>query len=107
MEQSQPDTKSLPQGYRQGLVTAITVFVGFSLAFMRFWSLETGGAWTWKGFFAAAIIGGGVVVQLYALWRSLELTDDEPARYTSTVRWFFVGVATVIVGVMAAIIVAA
>jgi hypothetical protein len=28
------------QGYRQGLVTAITVFLGFSLSFMRFWSFE-------------------------------------------------------------------
>jgi len=27
---------TLPQGYRQGLVTAITVFLGFSLTFMRF-----------------------------------------------------------------------
>jgi hypothetical protein len=32
--------RSVPQAYRQGLVTAITVFLGFSLSFMRFWSFE-------------------------------------------------------------------
>jgi len=46
-------------------------------------------------------------VQLFALWRSLELRDDEPDRYTSTVRVFFGGVAIVVLGVIAAIIVAA
>ena len=106
-EESLTISKSLPQGYRQGLVTAITVFLGFSLAFMRFWSLESPSDWTMRDAPAAATLGTGILVQLYALWRSLELRDDERSRYTATVRWFFGGVAIVILGVFGAIIVAA
>jgi hypothetical protein len=100
-------TSSLPQGYRQGLVTAITLFLGFSLAFTRFWAIENPGDWSWHGALAALIIGAGAVVQLYALWRSLELRDDEPTRYTHSVRWFFAGVLIVVLGVVDAIFVAA
>ena len=46
---SKPSTSPFPQGYRQGLVTAITVFLGFSLSFLRFWGIESPGHWTWKG----------------------------------------------------------
>ncbi len=28
--------KPLPNGYHQGIVTAVTIFIGFSLAFLRF-----------------------------------------------------------------------
>ena len=34
----------VPSGYRQGVVTAITVFLGFSLAFLRFWGIENPGS---------------------------------------------------------------
>src|SRR5688500_18066386 len=98
---------SLPQGYRQGIVTAITLFLGFSLTFTRFWAIENPGDWSWQGVLATLIIGAGATVQLYALWRSLELQDDEPTRYTGTVRWFFIGVAIVVLGVVGAIFVAA
>jgi hypothetical protein len=29
--------RGILQGYRQGIITAITVLLGFSLAFLRFW----------------------------------------------------------------------
>ena len=45
-------------------------------------------------------------MQLVALYRSLELEDDEPARYAVTVRWFFAGIVVVVVGVIIATIVA-
>jgi len=92
----------LPQGYRQGLVTAITVFLGFSLSFIRFWNLEHPGHWTWTGAIAAFVVAAGIVVQLIALYRSLDLLDDEPTRYATTVRYFFVGIVVVVVGVVVA-----
>jgi len=49
---------------------------------------------------AACIIAAGVVVQLVALYRSLELEDEDSIRYTATVRYFFVGVVVVVVGVV-------
>src|ERR1043166_2033258 len=90
-------TPALPQGYRQGLVTAITVFLGFSLSFIRFWNFEHPGEWTWIGAIPAGIVAAGIVVQLIAPFRSLGLQDDEPTHYTSTVRYFFVGIVVVVV----------
>lgn len=97
---------ALPQGYRQGLVTAITVFLGFSLSFMRFWSLENPGEWNWKGILSTCILAAGIAVQLVALFRALDLRDDEAARYRVTVRYFFGGIVTIVVGVVLAIVVA-
>ena len=96
----------LPQGYRQGLVTAITVFLGFSLSFLRFWSFEAPGQWTRIGVVPAGIVAAGIVVQLVALWRSLALFDDEPTHYAVTVRCFFGGIVVVVVGVFVATLVA-
>jgi hypothetical protein len=96
----------LPQGYRQGLVTAITVFLGFSLSFIRFWNFESAGEWTWTGVVPAGIVAAGIGVQLVALFRSLSLEDDEPVHYARTVRCFFGGVVVVVVGVVVAAFVA-
>ena len=98
---------SVPQAYRQGLVTAITVFLGFSLSFMRFWSFENPGDWSWQGILSACILAAGIGVQLFALFRSLDLRDDEESRYKATVRYFFWGIMIVVVGVIVAIVVAA
>jgi ABC-type Fe3+-siderophore transport system permease subunit len=105
-EPPKPATSPLPQGYRQGLVTAITVLLGFSLSFMRFWGIESPGHWTWKGVLCACLFGVGILVELWALFRSLDLRDDEAVRYSGTVRWFFTGAIIVIVGVTASILVA-
>jgi len=96
---------ALPQGYRQGLVTAITVFLGFSLSFVRFWNFEHPGEWTRTGALPAIVIAAGIAVQLVALYRSLDLLDDEPTRYVATVRCFFVGIVVVVAGVVFASIV--
>jgi hypothetical protein len=36
---TEPDkpVDQLPSGYRQGLVTAISIFLSFSLLFLRYW----------------------------------------------------------------------
>jgi hypothetical protein len=94
------------QGYRQGLVTAITVFLGFSLSFMRFWSFENPGDWSWQGILSTGILAAGIGVQLLALFRSLDLRDDEEVRYKASVRYFFWGIMIVVVGVAVAIVVA-
>jgi|RhiMetdeSRZDD1v2_1073273.scaffolds.fasta_scaffold636796_3 hypothetical protein len=96
----------VPQGYRTGLVTAITVFLGFSLYFARFWNLEHSGEWTWIGIVPAGIVGIGIVVQLIALFRSLDLRDQAVPRYKATVRCFFAGIIIVLMGVIIATIVA-
>ena len=97
---------AVPQGYRTGLVTAITVFLGFSLYFARFWNLEHSGDWTWIGIASPATVGGGIVVQLLALFRSLDLRDQMESHYKGTVRCFFAGIVIVLMGVLVATIVA-
>ena len=46
-------------------------------------------------------------MQLLAIYRSLQVLDDEPARYAATVRWFFAGIVVVVAGLVFATIAAA
>jgi len=78
----------LPIGYRQGIITAITVLLGFSLVFLRFWSFELPGRWTISAVIAAGIAVLAIVFQLVALWRSLQIEDDDVHEYKKTLRWF-------------------
>jgi hypothetical protein len=67
----------LPVGYRQGIITAITVVMGFSLLFVRFWDFELPGAWSVSSAMAAILMTLAIVLQLVALWRSLQVKDDD------------------------------
>ena len=82
---------ALPPGYREGLLTAITVFVAFTLAFLKYWSLETPGRWTWLGILSVAPLALGLALQLVALFRL-------------TVGYFRWGVVAVLVGVVISIL---
>jgi hypothetical protein len=78
----------LPLGYRQGIITAITVLLGFSLVFLRYWGFELPGKWNVSAVIAAGIAALAVVFQMVALWRSLQLEDDNVTEYKKTLRWF-------------------
>ena len=45
----------LPAGYRQGVISAITVLLGFSLLFLRYWGFEAEGEWTIGSLVAGAV----------------------------------------------------
>jgi hypothetical protein len=94
--------KGLPQGYRQGVVTAITVMLGFSLYFLRFWNFEAPGTWTTAAVIAAALMVLSVILQVVALWRSLQLEDDFPPVYRLTLKWFLAGIVSAGLGVLVA-----
>lgn len=93
--------KPLPTGYRQGVVTAISVILGFSLYFLRFWSLEAPGDWTWISLFAELPIILSVACLAVALWRSLQVADDNEPVYRKTLKWFLSGVVLSVLGVLA------
>ena len=78
----------LPIGYRQGIITAITVLLGFTLVFLRFWGFELPGQWNLSAAIAAGLAAVAVVLQLVALWRSLQIEDDDVLEYKKTLRWF-------------------
>src|SRR5262245_42567889 len=91
---------SVPQGYRQGLITAITVLLGFSLAFQRYWGFEASGQWTTRSFVATLALAVAVLLQIVALVRSLRLEDDDPAEYRKTVRWFTSSAIVLLIGLL-------
>jgi hypothetical protein len=95
--------KPLPAGYREGVITAITVFIGFSLAFLRFWAFEAPGHWTVSSFFAVIIMLLPICAQIYALYRALLVEDDDERTYRITIKWFVWS----IVGMMIAVCLAA
>jgi O-antigen ligase len=97
--------ESLPQGYRQGLITAITVLLGFSLALFRFWGFEAAGEWTPRSLVAAGAMALAVLLQIVALARSLRLEDDEPNEYRKTVRWFTASAGVLLIGMLFATVV--
>jgi len=99
-QQSRP----LPVGYRQGLITAITVLLGFSLTFLRFWGFEAPGQWTFLAVISTGISVVAVVLQLVALFRSLRPEDDAESEYRKTVVWFIASAAVLLVGLLLALV---
>lgn len=85
---AEPAPKPLPAGYRQGVITAITVFIGFSLSFFRFWAFEAPGDWTPRTLGALIIMLVPICAQIYALYRALLIEDDDVCTYKVTIRWF-------------------
>lgn len=82
-----PPPQTVPIGYRQGIITAISVVLGFSLQFWRYYGLEAPGAWTWWSVLVAGPLVAAVAMQIMALFRSLRVEDDIVAEYRKTVRW--------------------
>ena len=97
--------KPLPTGYRQGVITAITVFIGFSLAFLRFWAFEAPGEWTTYSIAAVVILLLPICGQIYALYRALLVEDDDESTYKVTIQWFVWSVVGMLVAVCLAALV--
>jgi hypothetical protein len=96
--------KPLPQGYRQGIITAITVLLGFTLGFFRFWGFESPGHWTLRSFIPATTLVVAVVLQIIALFRALDVADDDEHKYRKTVKWFIASAVTLLVGMILALV---
>lgn len=103
--ESRPSHATVPGAFRQGVITAITVFLGFSLVFLRFWSFEAAGDWTASSVFVASLMTLATILQIVALWRSLQLEDDDVREYRKTLRWFLSSIVILLISlVLAAII---
>ena len=98
------ERRRLPDGYRQGLITAITVLLGFSLAFLRFWGLESAGDWTLWALLSTGIAVLAVLLQLVALFRALQPEDDEEPEYRRTVKWFIASAVILLIGFLFALV---
>ena len=97
-----PPRVRLQAGYRQGIISAITVLLGFSLLFLRYWGFEAEGAWTVSSFIATLLLALAIILELVALWRSLQPEDDDEAVYRITLRWFLASIITLLVSLLLA-----
>jgi hypothetical protein len=98
-----PPGYGLPAGYRQGMVTAATFLLGFTLAFARVWSFEPGD-WVWSDLFEGGpLLGGGLLI-LWALFRSLDLADEHEAAFMRTRRILFIGTLLALAGIIATVV---
>ncbi|HWX12772.1 MAG TPA: hypothetical protein VNZ04_12390 [Trinickia sp.] len=104
---AEPKPQPVPAGYRQGVITAITVLLGFSLTFWRFWGFESTGRWTLRSVFSAVALIAAVSLQIVALFRALRIEDDEIVEYRTTVRWFLASAVALLVGLLGAMLDAA
>src|SRR4051812_35105658 len=95
--------KPLPQGYRQGIITAITVLLGFSLSFLRYWGFEAPGEWTFRSIIPAVTLILAIVFQIIALYRALRLEDDKENEYRKTVLWFIASAIMLLLGLALAV----
>src|SRR5215469_6209818 len=91
--------RGLPIGYRQGVISAITVILGFDLLFLRFWGFELETKWDASTYGSVLVIGVSILGQLVSLWRSLQLEDDDPVEYKKTLKWFLGSTIVLFIGV--------
>jgi hypothetical protein len=92
----------VPGGFRSGVITAITVVLGFSFLFLRSWAFELPGEWTVSSVSAAIVLLLSIVLQLVALWRSLQLKDDLAVEYRLTLRWFLASIVVLLISLVIA-----
>ena len=90
----------IPAGYRQGVVTAISVVLGFSLVFLRVWSFELPGEWDLLSIASAVLTGLATLGLCVTLWRSLQVEDDDVPVYKKTLRWFLGSTILLLMGVL-------
>ncbi|AMO24071.1 hypothetical protein GCM10027034_17850 [Ramlibacter solisilvae] len=88
MSNEATERQPLPNGYRQGIITAITVFIGFSLSFLQFWAFEAPGEWTPRSIASLVVLLVPIGAQINTLYRALLVEDDDLATYRTTVLWF-------------------
>jgi 4-amino-4-deoxy-L-arabinose transferase-like glycosyltransferase len=90
---SMTDKSKLANGYRQGVITAITVLLTASFLYFRFIAFDPdSGDWTFWGAVCAILAGISICIQLLALWRALQPEDEQVSIYRVTLRWLAAGV---------------
>lgn len=99
---SDEHSPGIPSGYRSGIITAITVMLGFSLLFLRSWVFELPGEWTVTSVVAAVLLLIAIILELTALWRSLQPEDEISHEYRLTLRWFLASIALLLISLITA-----
>lgn len=93
---------SIPSGFRAGVITAITVVLGFSFLFLRSWTFELPGEWDVSSVIAGILLLLAIVLELVALWRALQPKDELVVEYRLTLRWFLASIVVLLVSLVIA-----
>ena len=103
---SQPDRPRvpIPVGYRSAIVTAITVLLGFSLLFLRYWNFELAGPWSASSTLAAVLLALAIALEIIALWRSLQVKDDDEIEYRKTLRGFLAAMIILLLSLLISVV---
>lgn len=97
-----PLQEDIPTGYRQAIVTGMAVMLTFTLAYVRFIAFDAGsGPWTLWGRACFGLAGASALVQLFGLWRALQLADDNRIAYSRTVGCLGVGLVLMVASLAA------
>ncbi len=81
----------VPNGFHQAIVSATVFLAGITLAYLKFIVVD-GSAQDWSFFAAvgAVLAFAAIVVQAETLRRALQLTNDDPVRFSRTAK-FLIG----------------
>ena len=96
--------EKVPTGYRQGVLAAIAVILGFSLSFLRYWGFEAEGDWTVISIISVLVLILGIGLMIMTLWRSLQVEDDYVDVYQTTLRWFLRSILVVFLSLIIAMV---
>jgi hypothetical protein len=95
--------RDLPQGFRTGLITAITVLLGFSMGFLRYWGFDAPGEWSAVSALPGIVLFLALLLQIVSLYRALRLEDEAEDEYRKTVRCFIASAVLLLLGLTAAL----
>jgi heme A synthase len=85
------------------LITAITVLLGFSLGFLRYWGFDAPGEWSVVSVLPGMVLFLAILLQILALYRALRLEDEAEDEYRKTTRWFMASAVLLLLGLIAAL----
>jgi hypothetical protein len=99
-----PESRFMTDTQRNGTITAIGILMGFSLSF-TYQVTSLPGNWTYYAFILMILPVVGVLIQLQALWRILQIPVVAAAEHKSISGWFVVGFALVLAGFLCKIVI--
>lgn len=89
--------------FRQPMVTAIGIVLGFVLGFTGKWALEPEGEWSTSDFFVGLGLIIGTILLIISLFRILKIDyprDESHSFYKKTLKLFILGLCISFLGVV-------
>jgi hypothetical protein len=69
---------------------------------MRYWGFEAEGEWYFSSIIATTLMTVSIAMQIFTLWRSLRLADDNAREYGRTLNFFVISAVLLAVSMFVA-----